>query len=986
VASSIPIRLLKVEINMTKFAKAVGAWITALALASCGGGGGSGNDGGFTAPGLRVSVVPAQTQTTPFSLVDVPVRVTTANGASVTDGTRVTMQVSSSSVGSVSSLQAVTGSAIYGERVTATTSGGTALFRFHSRAVGSMTLTATAADTAAGSAQVSSSAGVSVVAGAPNDPRLTFAVQATTLPINRFIGGYSPFLGSPYMSEVTVTWRRLNGELQTVLPSGADRLVVGVSLNPVNSVGAFSMLDDPETEDDPSIPGIDHNEFLTMMGQAPVDVNSGKATIFFHSYDEAGSTVMTVTAQDPDTNETLQTQITFNVVSGAPPLPASILLQRDGRAVYASNSGGNTVDQFEAFVYDASSVKVPDPGTPAAPVNNLEVEIVGGAQGGERIRTVNAQGATVSGSSVKTKTAQGIARFAYESGTRLGSIQVKATADRADNNVDNGIADPVSAISSITVGDGRLHDLDITSPFVNDGVDILFSDDVGVEETGNYYFNVSVLATDRFGNPVIPGTEIRFGSIDGPQSNGDFAIHGADGDPQEGGTAFNAPTGAFKTAGGGAGPNDTLIVFGEELNGNRDLESARRIATVPSNTALTVAQRFNYNDDTGATVNNGPVLPYLIGRAEDVNVTASAYTDQFGVAFARMVYPASKLGKRAVLYAQGNGDVVSGSPELVTDAEVMRLQGMSGGQIIASPDPIAGNSTVDVQVCLVDARRQGVANARLTFSFTSALGQASVDGVSNQGQLANATGPDGCATARVVTSGLPPDGGELKFSYRNGDEEIEDTITLRVDNNWHLYAFPSRTFGDGARLFTFRLVDSSNVRVPGVLIVGECQASSPQFLNISTHPGLTNAQGETTAIVDGDGFDIPGGAGSGGGGDAGCTFRTVNNEVEVEITWGIRDICDLFSPTPAAGCDSANLTVQISTAGLVTSTNPSAALQCPGPGSCLAAFYPLDTVTLSASANATWGNACAVCGTGTPTCTVALGAAGSNTTCTVSMP
>lgn len=973
---------------MTKFAKAVGAWITALALASCGGGGGSGNDGGFTAPGLRVSITPSQTQTTPFSLVDVPVRVTAANGASVTDGTRVTMQVSSSSVGSVSSLQAVTGSPIYGERVTASTSGGTALFRFHSRAVGSMTLTATATDTASGSAQVSATAGVSVVAGAPNDPRLTFTAQTTTVPINRFIGSYSPFLGSPYMSEVTVTWRRLNGELQTVLPQGADRIAVGVSLNPVNSVGAFSMLDDPETEDDPAIPGIDHNEFLTMMGQAPVRVNSGKATIFFHSYDEAGSTVMTVTAQDPDTNETLQTQITFNVVSGAPPLPASILLQRDGRAVYASNSGGNTVDQFEAFVYDASSVKVPDPGTASAPVNNLEVEIVGGAQGGERIRTLNAQGATVSGSSVKTKTAQGIARFAYESGTRLGTIQVKATSDRADNNVDNGISDPVSAISNITVGDGRLFDLDITSPFENDGVEILFSDDVAVDEsTGNYYFNVSALATDRYGNPVIPGTEIRFGSIDGPQSNGDFVIHGTDGDPQEAGTAFNAPTGAFKTAGGGAGPNDTLIVFGEELNGNRDLESARRIASVPTNTSLSVTQRFNYNDDTGTTVNNGPVLPYVIGRAEDVNVTAAARTDQFGVAFARMVYPASKLGKRAALYAQGNGDVVGGSPELVTDAEIMRLQGMSGGQIIASPDPIAGNSTVDVQVCLVDGRRQGVANARLTFTFTSALGQASVDGVSNQGQLANLTGPDGCATARVVTSGLPPEGGELKFSYRNGDEEMEDTVTLRVDNNWHLYAFPSRTFGDGARIFTFRLVDSSNVRVPGVLIVGECEATSPQFLNISTHPGLTNAQGETTALIDGEGFDIPGGAGSGGGGgDATCTFRTINNEAEVEITWGIRDICDLFSPTPPAGCDAATLTLQITTAGFVASTNPSSALQCPGPGTCVATFNPLETVTLVATSNATWTGACSVCGTGTQTCTVALGGDGSNTTCSISMP
>jgi hypothetical protein len=239
-------------------------------------------------------------------------------------------------------------------------------------------------------------------------------------------------------------------------------------------------------------------------------------------------------------------------------------------------------------------------------------------------------------------------------------------------------------------------------------------------------------------------------------------------------------------------------------------------------------------------------------------------------------------------------------------------------------------------------------------------------------------------TATVVTSGLPQSEDSqatLKFSL--GD--IEDSVDIRVNNNWYLYAFPSRTAGDGARLFTLRLVDSSGARVPGVLIVGECEATSPQFLNISTHPGTTNAQGETTTIVDAEGFDVPGGA-SGGGGDAGCTFRTINDEASVEIVWGVRDICDLFSPAPPAGCDAANLTVQLSTAGLVTSTNPSAALQCPGPGTCTASFQPNETVTLSASANATWGDACAICGTGTPTCTVALGATGSNTTCQVSIP
>ena len=40
---------------------------------------------------------------------------------------------------------------------------------------------------------------------------------------------------------------------------------------------------------------------------------------------------------------------------------------------------------------------------------------------------------------------------------------------------------------------------------------------------------------------------------------------GTTGDPQEGGTLFTDPNGAFTTLGGGAGANDTLIVFGEDL-------------------------------------------------------------------------------------------------------------------------------------------------------------------------------------------------------------------------------------------------------------------------------------------------------------------------------------------------------------------------------------------------------------------------------------
>lgn len=961
---------------MTKFAKAVGAWIAALALASCGGGGGSGNDGGFTAPGLRVNVEPAQTQTTPYSLVEVPVRVTSANGAAAANGTQVTLQVSSGSIGVVSSLQRTGTGPLIGERITATTNGGNALFRFHSRAVGTATLTATASDAASGSAQVSGSASIAVVAGDSTDPRLKMTSTTTTLPANAF--AVAPFYGSPYIADVTLEWRRLDGSLVN------DGSTLGVSATPfIDTVNGYS------TPDDGSTPA---NEFEQIMNTGSVKITGGRATIFVHSAQRLSSFSVQITGTDPDTQESLSRNLTFNIIQGSPRLPASVALARGGRYVYASNSGGNTTDQVSARVLDGNGLEVPDPAANGVAFNNVQIEIVGGAQGGERLQAVAANGSSSAGAIVNTRTVQGIANFSYQSGTRVGSLQIKATADRADNNIDNGIADPVSALTNVTVGDGRLFDLDITSPTDEAITEIVFNDGVTESNTGAYQFNVSALATDRYGNPVIPGTEIRFGSIDGPQSGGDFAIHGGDGDPQEGGTSFGAPTGAFMIAGGGAGPNDTLIVFGEESNGNRDLESARRIASVGSNTSLTVTQRFNYNDDTGAAVNNGPVLPYVIGRAEDVNVVTSSFTDQNGVAFARMNYPASKLGKLSILYAQGNGDIVNSQPELVTDAEYMRLPGIAPGKIVASPDPIAGNTAVDVQVCLTDSTGQGVANVRLQFAFQDVFGQASVDGVSGQGLLANLTGQDGCVIASVVTSGLPnsdttdPTPSKVIFGLGDFSEEggLRDEVTIRVNNNYYLYAFPSHTYGDGARLFTIRLVNSSGTRVPGVLIVVACEAEDPASMNITTHPGVTDANGETIAIIDGSGFDEVGGTGE----DRGtCTFRTINDEASVEITWGTRDVCDGFSPQPPEGCDAARLTVVVTGAAGDVGNTTDASFDCNAPGTCTKAYRPFQNITLQSSSPANWAAGglgdCGACGASSTVCSVALGADGTTLTCNV---
>ena len=72
----------------------------------------------------------------------------------------------------------------------------------------------------------------------------------------------------------------------------------------------------------------------------------------------------------------------------------------------------------------------------------------------------------VSGTSVATHTIHGVATASFQSGTTQGTIQIRATVDRADNNVTNGIADPLSATTAVIVSDGKLYSLEITSPII----------------------------------------------------------------------------------------------------------------------------------------------------------------------------------------------------------------------------------------------------------------------------------------------------------------------------------------------------------------------------------------------------------------------------------------------------------------------------------------------------------------------------------------
>ena len=748
----------------------------------------------------------------------------------------------------------------------------------------------------------------------PTSGTLALSATTTTLPLNR--SGVGPFIGSPFMGEVGITWRRSNGDLV----SGQE---VAVSASPV-SVISFTTLDDPATqvEFDQNGNYLRGNEFLDKLGSGPVDVTGGVATIFVHSGNVAGTGTITVTARDPDSNQTISKTLTFTIENVAAPLPASIRMGASPAGIYLQNSTGNTASVITTEVRDGGGQLIPNPTSGNSSFNNVQVEVIGSSNNGS-LSGLGAGGSTT-GQSIKVRTVQGIAATSFRSGSVEGPIQIRATTDRADNNVDNGITDPLSTVTTVVVSDGKLFSLAITRPDSN----ALYANPVDGSagptapgtappfHNGTYSLTVSALATDRQGNPVID-LPVRFGQIDGPMTGfpsdgpGTFTITGPDGNPQENGTLFTAPSGRFTTAAGGAGPGDTLLVFGDLVAGNRDLESSRTIASINTATSLNVVTPFNRNDDTGNSVDNGPVIPYVIGRSIEGNIGSTGITDVNGVASVTLNYPVTRLGKAAYVFAQSDAFSTTAAAKKVTDIKLMRYAGMLPLTITATPTSIPGNTTVNVLVCLRDALGSGIQGQFIQFGFADlGSGTGSVDGVTGGGVTGDATGAGGCVLAAVRTTGIAGGAGgggdaEPRVIFSNTDAEEPAEVEITAAGGLVLTANPTGFYGTGGTV-TLTVRDASGNPVPGVPLSGSCSNAD---VSIDSGPGVTNAQGQTTAVISEINLNRFGSAGS-----STCTFRTPGDEsVTVNFT-GI-NLCTLgagVSPPPPAGAcptTSAVLTV-----------------------------------------------------------------------------
>ncbi len=902
-------------------------FLAVILLSSCGGS----SDRGGASPGpavsnLRItfqptqSTVPANTNDFPINInspfyVQMNVNVTFDNGTAIPDGTEISLSTSNVQVAPISTLDDPETTDInefttlFGQIVDEA-SGGNGTFFIHGISPGTVTLTASAVDPETGRTS-RANFNFTVSEGPDEFDRLSIEAQSTTLPANVFNLTPREAIGTVYMTEATISFRDPLGNFTNPAVDDDDNSTVGVAINPV-LVAAFSTLDDPETEDDGD-PLTEENEVFILLGQGPVDMVAGKGTIFIWA-DQPGTATLTLNALDQFTGENISTQLEIIVDGGGSvDTPNSISLAGTGNS-YINGSGGSQAQTIQVSVEASTGLPVSDPNG----FNNLIVDLTtDGQNSGEKLSGINAQGQSVEGQSINIATNNGVGTLQLLSGDNPNTAIITVTTDRADNNVDNGLQDPITATGNFVISDGVLFGLDITSPqlnslFINrvNGA-VVNNDEIGNLD-GTYSLTISAIGTDKGGNPALPQT-IQFGLIDSPvigfplDGPGTFVNSDSDGDPLEGGDLFTSDNGDFINGTAEVQPGDTLLVFGEEILRNEDLESAVTVQSVLSDTSVRISENFNRNDLSGSIINDLDIFPYIIGRAVDGNINATGIIDENGVVSTQINYPVSKLGKIAGVYAKGQGATTNGVTRNVTDVEMIIYPGAAsvGSSDLApiitvAPSIIPANTPTAVQVCVLDAARSPIQGASVQWGYVGGSGIGIIDGISGSGIIENRTDANGCAVGIAEASGVITSGDDNGFIFNVGSISClddDDNVCIRVADPGLilLTADPAAHSTSGVKRITLFLFGGNGQGIPNVPLFGSC-TSNGGVLEVREQPGPTDANGMSVVDV----FSALDGIEEFFTGT--CEFTTGTGEPVATVQFSGRDICSLgTSPTPL-GC------------------------------------------------------------------------------------
>lgn len=171
--------------------------------------------------------------------------------------------------------------------------------------------------------------------------------------------------------------------------------------------------------------------------------NSGGDSFLLHAGHTAGTVRVVCSVTDPRDKKSYSASV--DVVVGAPTGKASniqLLAQRPVLGTQGNQGGIATSAAINAQIFDDANQPVSANGKP-----NLQVAIVpGGASVGARLLSANRDG-----SSIQVETKNGVGLFSLSSGSQEGNVLLELTADRFDNDVSNGIQDPIRRFATVAV-------------------------------------------------------------------------------------------------------------------------------------------------------------------------------------------------------------------------------------------------------------------------------------------------------------------------------------------------------------------------------------------------------------------------------------------------------------------------------------------------------------------------------------------------------
>ena len=284
---------------------------------------------------------------------------------------------------------------------------------------------------------------------------ITVRAEKSQLPLN--VAGITPGIGvySPYTTTVYVDARKGGFPI----PGGED--IFGCNISGGLDTGALYYLDG-KAEHETAVD--DGNGGTVKVPNAYRSVtlgsNSGGNSFHFHSANQSGTARIVCSVTDPRDKQQKFASVDISV-GGATGKPASVRLEAQIPGYLGTKNNVNGLLSqmaIQAFVLD-------DANQPAAGVTggSVQVRILSGTDAGQGARLV---AGSQSGSVLQLPSVGGVATFSLLSGTETGPIFLELATDRFDNNVSNGITDPITAIYPVSVLEA------ITAPPVFAGVDL----------------------------------------------------------------------------------------------------------------------------------------------------------------------------------------------------------------------------------------------------------------------------------------------------------------------------------------------------------------------------------------------------------------------------------------------------------------------------------------------------------------------------------